>query len=107
LECLIELWKIPRDDVYAMLKQEVGSFYPPTPMYRGYGVFRILEKRLAQEADFPQHRSAYFDQIRQKKQYEELTRWIEKLKEESRFRSFIQEDRPDSSPQPQESEQTS
>ena len=47
-EFLINMWKIPKDDLYKMLSMEVDSIYPPIPVYKGYGVIRILKKRPAE-----------------------------------------------------------
>lgn len=83
LECLIELWKIPKEDAYCLLDLKEGSVYKPTPIYRGYGVFHTLEKRVAQKEKFPEVKKSYEEKIKVKKQYEALNDWIRQLKKDA------------------------
>jgi hypothetical protein len=83
LEFLREMWKIPEEDLYKMMKLDVDSIYPPTPIYKGWGVFRILKKRVADEAEFSKLRQSYFNQVEMIKKYQELDSWIKNLKEEA------------------------
>lgn len=82
-EFLINMWMIPKADLYKMLKMEVNSIYPPTPVYKGYGVFRIIKKREADPAEFPKLKDSYFQQVENIKKYEGLNDWVKKLKEEA------------------------
>jgi len=43
-EFLIYMWKIPKDDLYKMIKMEDNTIYPPIPVWKGYGVIRILKR---------------------------------------------------------------
>ncbi|MFA6216221.1 MAG: hypothetical protein WDL87_01005 [Candidatus Omnitrophota bacterium] len=85
LEFLINMWKIPKDDLYKMLDLEVNSIYPPIPVYKGYGVIRILKKRLANKEDFPKLRDSYLKQVEMIKKYDELNGWLGKLKAEAKI----------------------
>ena len=88
LEFLINMWKIPKDDCYKMLGEKIDSIYPPTPIYKGYGVFRILKKRLADEQEFAKLKDSYFKQVEMIKKYEGFNAWLKKLKEEARIRIY-------------------
>jgi hypothetical protein len=90
LEFLINMWKIPKADLYKMLDLEVNSIYPPIPVYKGYGVIRILKKRLALKEDFPKLRDSYFKQVEMIKKYDELNVWLEKLKAEAKILVYPQ-----------------
>jgi hypothetical protein len=90
-EFLINMWKIPKDDLYKMLDMEINAIYPPTPIYKGYGVFRILQKRPAVEGDFPKLRESYFKQVESIKKYEELNLWVKRLKKEAKIIVYPQE----------------
>ncbi|MFA5118462.1 MAG: hypothetical protein WC695_06375 [Candidatus Omnitrophota bacterium] len=90
LEFLINMWKIPKDDLYKMLEREVNTVYPPIPVYKGYGVIRILKKRLALKEDFPKLRDSYFKQVEMIKKYDELNVWLEKLKVEAKILVYPQ-----------------
>lgn len=82
-EFLINMWKLPKDDLYKMLELKIDTIYPPIPIYKGYGVCRILKKRPAVEADFPKLRESYFKQVESIKKYEELKIWVKQLKVEA------------------------
>ncbi len=89
LEFLMDMWKIPKDDLYKMLKMEDNAIYPATPIYKGYGVFRILKKRVAQDTDFPKLKDSYFRQVESIKKYEGLGLWVKQLKVESKIKPYV------------------
>ena len=82
-EFLINMWKIPKDDLYKMLEMDIDSIYPPIPVYKGYGVIRILKKRPADPAEFPKVRESYLKQVEMIKKYEQLSGWLKKIKDEA------------------------
>jgi hypothetical protein len=81
-EFLIFMWKVPKDDLYKMITMADNSIYPPTPVYKGYGVFRILKRRAAAEDDFPKLKESYIKQVEMNKKYEMLKEWQKKLKDD-------------------------
>lgn len=89
LECLMDLWKIPRKDAYAMLNLKEGSVYKTTPIYRGYAVFHTLQKRVAEKGKFLDLRQSYYDQVKMKKRYESFKEWLKAFKEDAHIKSFI------------------
>ena len=92
LEFLMEMWKLPKDAVYQMMQMEIGQIYPPTPIYKGYGVFKILEKRPAEEAGYPQLKNYYYEKIRAIKKYEGFNEWIKNLKKEADIKVYKKEE---------------
>jgi hypothetical protein len=89
-EFLINMWQIPKDDLYKMLAMEIDSVYPPVPVYKGYGVIRILKKRPADPAEFPKVRESYLKQVEMLKKYDQLKEWLKKLKEEAGIKLYPQ-----------------
>ncbi|MDD5466035.1 MAG: peptidylprolyl isomerase [Candidatus Omnitrophica bacterium] len=89
LEFLMEMWKLPKDAVYKMVQMEIGSIYPPAPIYKGYGVFKVLEKRPAEEAKYPQLKQSYFEQIKMKKKYEGFNDWFKALKQSANIKMNV------------------
>lgn len=83
LEFLMFMWKLEFKAVYDMIKMDIGSIYPPSPIYKGYGVFKVLEIRQAKEEEFPQRRESYFEQLKQRKKYEGFNEWLANLKEQA------------------------
>jgi hypothetical protein len=91
LEFLMDMWQLPKDDLYKMLKMDVDSIYPAIPIYGGkFGVVRILKKRVAQEAKFPEVRQSYYKQVETKKKYEGLNSWIKRLKTQADIKVYKQ-----------------
>jgi hypothetical protein len=82
-EFLMHLWKLPRKAVFEMLEMEAGTMYPPTPIYKGHGVFMVLGTRRADEKLFPKRREYYIKQVKQQKKSEGFKDWLKKLKEEA------------------------
>ncbi len=88
LEFLMEMWKFPKEDVYKMMKMKKGSIYQPAPIYKGYGVFRILETRPAEEKKYSELKKSYQEQIKNKKRYVGLNEWIKNLKTQADIKVY-------------------
>lgn len=91
LEFLMDMWKLPKEAVYKMMEMQVGEIYGPSPIYKGYGVFKILEKRPAKEEEYPKIKDSYYKQIQMKKKYEALNEWIKGLKQEANIKVYKQQ----------------
>lgn len=77
---LNDLWGIPKDALFKMMERDAQDIYPPRPIYKGYGVFKILDKRPADETGFAQAKESYRDKVKQMKKYEGLNEWFKSLK---------------------------
>jgi hypothetical protein len=91
LEFLMDMWKLPKEAAYKMIGMQVGEIYGPSPIYKGYGVFKILEKRPAQEEEYPKIKDSYYKQIQMKKKYEALNEWVKSLKTEANIKVYKQQ----------------
>jgi len=89
LEFLMHMWGFPKEDVYKMMELKEGTIYPPAPIYKGYGVFKILKIRHAVEEDFPKFRNSYYEQIKMQKKYEGFQKWLADLKNEANIKIYI------------------
>lgn len=89
LDFLLHMWKFKREDAYKMLDEEIGAFYPPAPIYKGYGVFKILKVRKAEQSKYEERKDYYRDKIKRIKQYEGFREWAKELKEKANIRVFI------------------
>ncbi|TAN60431.1 hypothetical protein EPN16_05400 [bacterium] len=83
LEFLMDIWRFPKDAVYGMMKMKKNTLHPPEPIYKGYGVFKVLETRPASDKDFSKIRDSYYEQIKIRKKYKGLGEWFENLKKQS------------------------
>ena len=88
LEFLIDIWKLPKKAVYDMMKLKSGLIYGPSPIYKGYGVFRVLKKRPAEKEKFSELEQAYFKQIKEKKQMQGYSQWLQNLKQEANIKIY-------------------
>ena len=88
LEFLIDIWQIPSDAAYKMMEREEGDSYPPRPIYKGFGVFKILLRRPAQEADYERRRDYYLEQIKSDKKLGGFNEWFKQLKQEADIKIY-------------------
>ncbi|RLE37592.1 hypothetical protein DRJ17_06235, partial [Candidatus Woesearchaeota archaeon] len=89
LDFLINIWKFKRADAYKMLDYTAGSFYPPSPIYKGYAVFKILKVRKAKKEDFVKRKQYYFGRVKNIKKYEGFKQWLKDLKEKADIKVYI------------------
>jgi len=87
---LADIWKIPQDALDRMLKLSAGTVYQPAPIYKGYAVFKVLGKRVAEESLFAKSRYGYHDKVALKKKYEGLNDWIRQLKQDANIKILKQ-----------------
>jgi hypothetical protein len=90
LEFLMDMWKFPKEAVFKMLTMKIGDIHPPEPIYEGYGVFKILDIRRADESGFPQRKESYYDQLRSRKKYQGFQDWLDNLKKEADMQVYIE-----------------
>jgi len=89
LEFLIEMWKFPKGAVFDMIEMEVGEIYPPAPIYKGYGVFKVLEIRRADDSNFSKRKESYFNQLRSRAKYEGFKDWLANLRKDADIQIYI------------------
>ena len=80
LEAYMDLWSIPKEQMYAFHALPIGAIGTPMPFGKQWCVYHLLEKRVANLEEFPSKRDEYYKQLTLKKQYEALKAWIEDLK---------------------------
>lgn len=83
LEFLMDLWGFDKKASYRMMRLSPGQIHPPAPIYKGYGVFKVLNSSAADRSRYPKIRSGYYDQIRDRKRLQALNEWIEDLKKQA------------------------
>ncbi len=88
LEAYMDLWGIPKAQMVAFHGLELGSIGEPMPFGKQWCVYRLLDKRVGDLTEFPKRRDEYVKQLTIKKQYEELKKWTESLKESAKLEIF-------------------
>ena len=91
LDFLINMWGFERDDAYAMLDIKKNNLYKPATIYKGYGVFKILDVRKAKREKYEERKQYYFDRVASIKKYKGFKDWLEKIKEDANIKVFIED----------------
>ncbi len=91
LEAYMDLWSIPKDQIYAFHGLEIGTVGPPMPFGKQWCVYRLLDKRTGDLKDFPKERESYVKQLESKKKYEARQHWIEQLKASAKLKVLLPE----------------
>jgi peptidylprolyl isomerase len=63
LEAVIDLWQVPKDDAYRIHALAPGEIAAPAKMYKGWGVFRLIDKKEADPALFDEKKKAEYVKI--------------------------------------------
>ncbi|MDD5746967.1 MAG: hypothetical protein PHO30_06885 [Candidatus Omnitrophica bacterium] len=86
LDFLIHMWGFQREDAYKMLDAAIGSYYPPAPIYKGVGVFKILKVRKADPAEYEQRKDSYLDKVKMIKKYAAYQDWVKEFKKQANIK---------------------
>ncbi len=63
LEAVIDLWQVPKDDAYRIHAMKIDEISTPAKMYKGYGVFRLKEKKDANPAEYDEKKKEQYINI--------------------------------------------
>lgn len=90
LAFLIDIWKFPREACYKMLKMEKGEVYGPEPIYKGYAVFKVVDSKPANEADYAKEnvKNSYYEKVKAGKKYAGLEQWIKDIKQQANIKIY-------------------
>lgn len=89
LDFLIHMWGFTKEDAYKMLDQPIGTFYPPAPIYKGYGVFKIKKIRKADPVEFDKKKDDYLKKVKMIKQYDMYEQWVKDYKKKAAIKVYI------------------
>jgi len=81
LAFLMDIWRIPESALYKMMKMSKGSIYPATPIYKGFGVFKVIGRKAASDVDYKKSKYNYYEKVRKRKEYEGFDNWFKGLRE--------------------------
>ncbi|MBP7216665.1 MAG: hypothetical protein KBA46_05200 [Candidatus Omnitrophica bacterium] len=87
---LMDLWKFPRNALYAMLTMDDGQLHQPEPIFEGFGVFKVLGKRPADESGFAKSKNVYFDRVAIRQRNDSMRDWLTKLKQDASIKIYKQ-----------------
>lgn len=88
LNLLMSELGINRDVLYKMLEVESGGIYPPLQIVRGFAVFKILNKKLAQEAEYAKLKYRYLEQIKERKRNQGFEEWLGRVKQKAKIKIY-------------------
>lgn len=88
LSTLISELGIERDALYKMLELEKSGIYPALPIIQGYGVCKILNKKLAQESEYAKLKNRYFEQIKEQKRNQGFQDWLGMVRQKAKIKIY-------------------
>lgn len=91
LEAYIDLWSIPKKQMYEFHSMDIGDIGKPMPFGKQWCVYRLLDKRVGDLKDFPEKEEYYYRQVYSKKQYDALNQWVEDLKASANLKILVEE----------------
>lgn len=92
LEAIIDLWGVPRDQIYAFHAMPLGSVGAPLPFGTQWGVFRLLEKRTGDLTDFPAEAESYRRQVTSKKSWAALQARLRQIEADANLQILLPPD---------------
>jgi peptidylprolyl isomerase len=63
LEAIIDLWKVTKADAYRVHAMKIGDIAAPAAMVKGYGVFRLREKKNADPKEYNDTKEAEYIKV--------------------------------------------
>ena len=88
LNLLMSELGVDRDTFYKMLELENGNIYQPLAISQGFGVFKILNKKLAQEAEYGKLKYEYFEKIKEQKRNQGFLDWFGQVKQKAKIKIY-------------------
>ncbi len=89
LDFLIHMWGFKRKDAYAMMNEPIGCYYPPAPIYKGYGVFKIMRIRKADPKEYASRKNFYLNKMKMITKYDLYREWVKDLKKRANIKRFV------------------
>ncbi len=89
LEALIDLWQVPQEDAYRIHALELGKIAAPAKMYKGYGIFRIKEKKNADLKEYTEKKKQdYFKVLEQVYYYNHTQKVVQDIVKEAALKDY-------------------
>ena len=88
LNLLLNELGLDRDALYKMLELGNQEIHQPLTIARGYGVFKILNKKLAQEAEYAKLKYSYLEQVKEKKRNQGFQDWLGMVKQKAKIKIY-------------------
>ncbi len=89
LEALIDLWQVPTADAYRIHKLDLGKIAAPAKMYKGYGVFRVKEKKDADPKEYtPKKEQEYLKTLEQVYYYNKTQKVVQDILQAAALKDY-------------------
>ena len=85
---LLDTLKIPQEDLNKMIKIEKQDVYLSRLIPLGFGIFKILGKKLADESLYSKQKYVYYGKIETRKKAAGLNHWLRALKRDAQIKIF-------------------
>ena len=81
VQFLWDFWKIPVSAQHEMVGMKPGEFHKPEPIYKGWGVFKVLGSKKADESTWPGSKERYVEKVKAGKRYGGYNDWFKNMKQ--------------------------
>jgi hypothetical protein len=89
VQFLLDFWKIPSSAQHEMVGMKPGQFHKPEPIYKGWGVFKMLgSKKADQSAWNAKTKEHYAEKIKAANRYEGYNEWFKQVKKEADIKIY-------------------
>ncbi|MFA5146884.1 MAG: hypothetical protein WC515_05910 [Candidatus Omnitrophota bacterium] len=85
---LIDFWGIPEKALQEMVRMKPGEFHKPEPIYKGWGVFKVLGSTAADGSKFEEVKERYREKVKAGKRYTGYGEWFEKFKKDANIQIY-------------------
>jgi hypothetical protein len=89
VQAIVDLWGVPRQQINAFHALPIGTVGEPMPFGADWGVFRLLEKRTGEMANFEKERENVKKRVEIRKQYQARDAWVDNLDERAQIKVFV------------------
>ena len=76
LEAHIDLWQLPKDDAYRIQAMKEGQIASPAKMYKGYGVYRLTDKKIADPKQYDEKKRKEYKKVLEQVYYYDKTQKV-------------------------------
>lgn len=89
LEAVIDLWQVPTEDAYRIHAMALDQIAMPAKMYKGYGVFRLKEKKDADLTEYTdKKKQEYLKILKQVYYYDKTQKVIQDIFKRANFKDY-------------------
>lgn len=88
LNSLMRELGVDREVLHKILDLKNEDIYTPLQITRGYGIFKILNKKLASQAEYDKLKYSYVEQLKENKRNQGFEEWLGMVKQKAKIKIY-------------------